>query len=565
MGYQTIKAKLTILVGTALSTLLLVALSAWLGVSNVGEALDTVSVRNDAMYDLLSLRVRQLEVVMAVREGVAWSAGLSDSESDKNQLVKDARSYYQSLGQRLQGSIKEALTAHRRYSSAEKSADEDRQWRALEEPWGRFLSSNSDAAELINQLSSVEDWSRLQELGSTLEGLESMNLPLTAEVEREIGQLLEVTRGVSKSAETHGSEARKRAEFITLVAVIVSLIVLMVLSTTTLRSVVGALLRLREKIVFVSQSRDFSTRMDVKGHDEVAETGHAFNSLLASCQELLREVASNSNHMLEVAQEAADSVSRISSASEGQTAATTGIATAVHQVTDGLCLISSSSKQALEVAQRSGEVAGEGTKIILETANQMDRIVHLVDAAADAINSVGEHSREISMIMQVIKDVADQTNLLALNAAIEAARAGEAGRGFAVVADEVRKLAERTTRSTEEINQMVSDIQNSAGLAVERMDGVTKTVGSGKSLSTNAAERIRTIQELAISVCAEVEQIAGSLERQNQFASSIAGRTKALESTTAENCAAATQGAFVADELKKMAASLQSSVGNFRI
>ena len=565
MNAWTIRWKLTILSGISLSMLLLMAFTGWVGVGRLGNNLDAVSARNDALLDLMSIRVAQLEVVMGVKEGVGWSNGQFESAEEKSRAALDARTYYQGLAARLRRAMGNAGTACDRYAKTTKSEIEEAQWQALKRAWEAFKASNITSLEIVDALARVEDWDRLRDLGSALEGQESLNQPFVEAVAREIEALLNTTREASAAATNDGATARNGAEFVMLGSLVCSLLLLALSSLGIVRGVVGSLNRLREKIVFVAQHRDFQTRLASTGQDEVGEAAKAFNALLACCQELLLEVSRNAGRLLTAAGETAQSSDRVSAASLGQKEAAAMISAAIAEVTEGLAEISASARTALERADQSGTVAEDGARIISATTREMDRIVTLVKAAGGAIGAVGKQTDDISLIMQVIRDVADQTNLLALNAAIEAARAGEMGRGFAVVADEVRKLAERTTLSSDEIGRTILGVQQSARHAVERMDEVVRTVDQGKDLSRQAAERVFTIKDLAREVRADVERISTALAKQNEFAFGISEQSRAVERMTSENSVAASNTATVSAALKQLADSFHSSLVRFRI
>jgi methyl-accepting chemotaxis protein len=203
--------------------------------------------------------------------------------------------------------------------------------------------------------------------------------------------------------------------------------------------------------------------------------------------------------------------------------------------------------------------------MIQRSKEEMDRIAETARGAGKTIDELGHQSSQISVIMQVIQEVADQTNLLALNAAIEAARAGEQGRGFAVVADEVRKLAERTRKSAGEISGMIQSMQVASGNAVTEMDSVMNLVAEGTDLSVQAAECMKNIQSGSRRVVEAVKGISESVEEQNATSHDISRRIEAVAQMSEGNSVAAGETARVSRELDELASSLIAEMSEFKI
>ncbi|MGA9120978.1 MAG: methyl-accepting chemotaxis protein, partial [Bacteroidota bacterium] len=216
-------------------------------------------------------------------------------------------------------------------------------------------------------------------------------------------------------------------------------------------------------------------------------------------------------------------------------------------------------------ARKSREAAEQGGKVVEETVHGMKQIAEVVKKSARAVKELGKSSDEIGEIIGVIDDIADQTNLLALNAAIEAARAGEQGRGFAVVADEVRKLAERTTKATKEIAGMIKKIQVDTQGAVESMDEGTKNVDEGILSADKAGASLEEIVLISQKVTDMVMQIASASEQQSSASEQISKNVEAISAVTGETALGVQQIARAAEDLNRLTENLQSLVGKFNL
>jgi methyl-accepting chemotaxis protein len=248
-----------------------------------------------------------------------------------------------------------------------------------------------------------------------------------------------------------------------------------------------------------------------------------------------------------------------------QTSQAGEVASAVEEMTKTIIENSRNAGSAAETAKRAREAAQAGGKVVSETVVGMRGIAAVVKESAATVTELGKSSDQIGEIISVIDDIADQTNLLALNAAIEAARAGEQGRGFAVVADEVRKLAERTTKATKEIAGMIKKIQADTAGAVRSMEEGTQKVEEGIRLADRAGVSLEEIVAVSQKVTDMMTQIAAASEQQSSASEEISKNVGAISTVTSQTATGTQQIARAAEDLNRMTEKLQELVQRFKL
>lgn len=259
------------------------------------------------------------------------------------------------------------------------------------------------------------------------------------------------------------------------------------------------------------------------------------------------------------------STEEMASGAAEQSNQTTEVASAVEEMTKTILETSNNASLASDAANRAGKFAKEGDKVVSETIEGMQRIAQVVNKSSETVHTLGESSNQIGEIVQVINDIADQTNLLALNAAIEAARAGEQGRGFAVVADEVRKLAEKTTKATKEIAGMIKRIQSDTEDAVVSMNQGTTEVEKGRVLADEAGKSLKAIIKGTIEVVDISTQVAAASEEQSSAAELISKSIEAINSVSQETSSGIQQIARATEDLSRLTENLQNMITQFKI
>jgi len=333
----------------------------------------------------------------------------------------------------------------------------------------------------------------------------------------------------------------------------------------TYRTVIGSLNRMREVVASVSGNLDFTRRVTVSGNDEVGETTRAFNGLLDTVQQSLGQMVRHAGDVSAAAGRLASSAHQVSTSSGEQSEASSSMAAAVEEMTVSINHVADRAGEANQLATHSGSVAQAGAQVIGQTLSDIKRIERAVSEAADIVASLDAESAKVNAVVAVIKEVADQTNLLALNAAIEAARAGEQGRGFAVVADEVRKLAERTAASTQEISATMASMQAGARNAVKGMNAAVEQVVGSVGHAEEAERSVREIENGAEQTVAMVNEISEAIREQSAASSSIAQQVERIAQMTEENSAAAGSTADTAHELNSLAEAMRSEVARYRV
>ena len=310
---------------------------------------------------------------------------------------------------------------------------------------------------------------------------------------------------------------------------------------------------------------DLTQRIDSGSKDELGVLSGWFDKFIERIQGTIRDVSEASTEVAAAATEIAASSEEMSQGMDNQNAQVAQISSAIEEMSASIGEVASKANEAASNADASGKAATEGGEVVSETIEGMNAIALAVREGASSVKALGAKSDEIGQIIEVINDIAEQTNLLALNAAIEAARAGEHGRGFAVVADEVRKLADRTTKATDEIGTSIEAIQTETEQAVKRMDAGTEQVSTGVSSAQKAGTSLGEIVESARQVATMVQTIAAATEEQGAAAGEISQNAEGIAAVTRESTEGARQAAEAATQLSERAETLKRLVSKFKI
>jgi methyl-accepting chemotaxis protein len=308
---------------------------------------------------------------------------------------------------------------------------------------------------------------------------------------------------------------------------------------------------------------DLSTPVECDPQDQdsllanIRAMQETLRNMIASIIGNAEQVATAADRLLNASEDVADRARQQSDAASSMAASVEEMAVSIDQVREN-------AGEAHGISQEAGTISEEGAAVIHSAATEMRKISEAVQSSSAIVEDLGRQSDQITSIVNTIKEIADQTNLLALNAAIEAARAGEQGRGFAVVADEVRKLAERTSLSTTEIGGMVSKIQNGTRSAVSSMQAGVEQVSNGVELANQAGDSINRIRDGALRVTAVVNGISDSISEQSAAGNEIARKLETIAQMSEESAVAVRHTADAARQLHTLSASLHQTVARFK-
>lgn len=443
-----------------------------------------------------------------------------------------------------------------------------------QERYRKLVSSEAEQAifdrYLLEQNAYLREQSKFVELsrqGKLEDARAVVNGELNSHASDAAQALVDLTELNKKGAEASISEGR--AEFSAAINGVVIFIVLAVVLTIVLALVLTrSIVKPLNEAVAVARtvaSGDLSTNIQVEGSDEPAQLLEALKSMQQSLRSTIQHIADSSNQLASASEELHAVTEDTNRGLHQQNNEIEQAATAVNEMTSAVDEVARNAVSTSEASRESERTAQRGRDQVLRTVNSISSLAENVTSTASEVGELADKIRDISKVLEVIRSIAEQTNLLALNAAIEAARAGEQGRGFAVVADEVRLLAQRTQQSTQEIEQMIGGIRQGTDHAVSAMQGSNTLAHATLELAQSAGQALDEITSSITQINERNLLIASASEEQASVTREVDRNLVNIRDLSLQSSAGANQTSASSQELSRLAIDLNSLVSKFRL
>lgn len=540
MNNLTIARKLQLMIITAVSALCVVAFTGFYGVTLVKNALQ--HTQNFTVPSLLSI---------SAADSLFVKYRLSVAQHIQNTSIGENENYDKRV-QDYQTSLIALLDKHEKTLVND---DNDRKMIAAEKA---LLKNYNERIGRVIQLS------REFRKDEASEELVNDVTPIGEELEKAFKAHIAYSTEIDQKQEVATNSSSRIAVSMAMVIGLIGILAIVGIGLLIIRGISRSLKDM-EKTITQIESLDFTARATHHGNDELSKMARMLNRLLGTLQDNLKSITDSARHVAQASTQMSSTAAQVAAASQQQSSAASSMAATVEEMTVSINHVGDRASEAHDISAQSGKLAASGEVTIGKTVADIREIADSVAEAANRIRELETQGNQISAIVTVIKEVADQTNLLALNAAIEAARAGEQGRGFAVVADEVRKLAERTASSTQEIAGTISSMQNIASNAVQGMENAVEKVAQGVARASDANESIQQIGSGSRRAIAMVGEITDAIREQGVATNNIAQQVEKIAQMAEESSAGSATNARAARELDQLAEKMQQIVSKYRL
>lgn len=552
---MSLKAKLMGFATILLSLLIMSSIFAVYTMNSIGKELYTIAEEDIPLTEKITqITVHQLEQAVQFERSLHYGAILETEEIALSRFRESIKAFDEGT-ENIEAEIREAEQIAE--EAAKHSSGEEQQ--ELMGIMNALKQIEKTHEEFVNHAHSVFitfTEGKKHQAEEMAEKVEHEEENLDKSLENLLVEIGNFTEQSAKRAEAHEQSAIVVLSIIAVVSIIIGLIVSSIFATFIVSAIRKAM---------VIASGDLTQDIEVTSRDEIGELLTAINGMRQNLLNMLADISETTEQLSTASEELSSITTQTSETIQTQRAETEQVATAMNEMTATVQDVAVNINHTSSAADDAYAQTQDGSKIVQRAIAQINKLAEQVESSSQTINDLEQHSEAINAVLDVIKGIADQTNLLALNAAIEAARAGEQGRGFAVVADEVRTLAGRTRQSTDEINEMIEKLQSGSHQAVTVMGQSREEAKSAVELAMQTGTALETITQAVEKINEMSAQIASAAEEQGSVAEEINRNIVKINDMSNQTADGANETATASQNLAHMATELQGLVARFTI